>query len=950
MQRRVPRSPTSLHQPRYSRRFPRVAVALLFTGFAQLALLQAQQPGPTAPAAEDVQQTYLSAMAAFQAGDYQKAAANLESALAQVTANSNVEPLLLTLGAAYFNLKQYPQAVATFKKYLAKYPSGTRVQDARMSAIQSAFLAKDYETVAEICQRLKMNPATREEATLYEGLAYAEGKKPDAAVKTLDALLAANIATPIAARAALTLAQLYLEKSDLDRLIPLLEKIRDKAELLDNPAKLNTIAISAGDSLLKDQKPEKALSCYQTVFTPSEVTVSSQRRIAGLQKQLEENLAAIRRTPARNLELVAANARLNAQISEQESFLVEFQKLPDYAPTLAIRLAACYYQMHKRWEAIVVYEDFLEKWKDDPNRNEVIFSLIIASNEVNRLQRTRELCQQYLNEFPEDSHAATVGYLLAGTMLKSNDLPAAETCIETILDQQPASSYREELRFLLTNLRCAQRKFPQARNDYQSYLKDYPKGTHGEESLYRIALCSLFIGEYESALSQFKEYQIQYPNGDFLADARYRIALCKYSSSMYDAVIEDCREWEKTFCHAPSLAEVLTLEADALAAKGMDEEAVEGYIKSYKAATDDQVIQYALFAAQKILQKKGAWEKLGEMAEEFASLYPGHPCAITALYWVGKAKAHTGHPQEAKTFIAGIVRDHLDDINCEAVEPMLTQLASLCARKSADPQDPGMELEALLLDGGTPQNDTAKSRLLYAKSELARSLRQTDQSEACLDQISSQFKPGDLSPCLLAKVGDLLMENKHADKAVPYFQRLWEAFPKSEYLDFAYNGLGQAAFERGEYDLALNYFSDAIEKAGATQKLKEVSIGKARSLLALDRLGEAKACFEAIVMTKEWRGEATALSLYGLGQIAQRQSNWPSAIAYYQRVYVAYQRYLPWVAKSYLDSGYCFEQLGNKDAALKTYREATANPKLVSFAECNTARERLASLSGEKGL
>jgi tetratricopeptide (TPR) repeat protein len=239
---------------------------------------------------------------------------------------------------------------------------------------------------------------------------------------------------------------------------------------------------------------------------------------------------------------------------------------------------------------------------------------------------------------------------------------------------------------------------------------------------------------------------------------------------------------------------------------------------------------------------------------------------------------------------------------------------------------------------------------MYAKSELARILRQADKSQTYLEQIADLFKPSDLSACLLAKVGDLLLEKKQVERAVPYFQRLLEEFPKSEYLDSAYNGLGEAAFEHCEYDLALNYYSDAIDKAGATQKLKDVSIGKAKALLALGRIDEAKTGFEQIVMTREWRGDATAFGLYSLGKIAQQKSDWAAAIAYYQRVYVAYQRYLPWVAKAYLDSGFCFEQLGYKDAALKTYSEAANNPKLACFAECDAAKRRLAELSGGKGL
>ena len=54
---------------------------------------------------------------------------------------------------------------------------------------------------------------------------------------------------------------------------------------------------------------------------------------------------------------------------------------------------------------------------------------------------------------------------------------------------------------------------------------------------------------------------------------------------------------------------------------------------------------------------------------------------------------------------------------------------------------------------------------------------------------------------------------------------------------------------------------------------------------------------------REWRGESTAYSVYSLGEIEAQRQHWAEANAYYQRVYVGYQNFLPWVAKAYIPSG-----------------------------------------------
>ena len=62
---------------------------------------------------------------------------------------------------------------------------------------------------------------------------------------------------------------------------------------------------------------------------------------------------------------------------------------------------------------------------------------------------------------------------------------------------------------------------------------------------------------------------------------------------------------------------------------------------------------------------------------------------------------------------------------------------------------------------------------------------------------------------------------------------------------------------------------------------------------------------------------------------------------------MAYQKFLPWVAKAYLRSGECFEKLGKTPEAMNTYRELLRNEKLSGFAEAAQARERLQNLGGQ---
>ncbi len=550
-----------------------------------------------------------------------------------------------------------------------------------------------------------------------------------------------------------------------------------------------------------------------------------------------------------------------------------------------------------------------------------------------------------------------------------------------MLAAQPASTLREEMTFLLTNAQFAEGKYDEARDGYGRYDQEFPSGAHTEDAAYRFMLSNLFGGHYDLALANTDQYLKRFPSGQYVSDAKYRRAVCKYALNKYDEVIADTQAWLKEHPRDVQQGEVEALLADAYAATGKTDEALAAYQLSFKTATSDEVLNYSLMAAGKILQKRGDWEADASMFQNFVAKHPNHPTVVTALAQIGQAKLKEGKPDEAKHFLADTLKKYIDDPRRTAVEQILDQLAALCLRKKpvaaaalagpdASPApavasapavtpaptvtlapavtpapDPGAELDGLLGASLTDRSPTAQARILYAKAQLARLRRQPAEVERNLLAIAAKFKPADLSPTILGMVGDALLGAGKPDAAAPFYQALMDNYPKSEDLDFAYAGLGEIAFEKRHYDKALDFFKDGTDKIAANQKLKDLTVGQAKTLAAMGKLDEAKKLFEQSASVREWRGETTAFCTYSLGQIEATQGHWAEANAYYQRVYVAYQRFLPWVAKAYLGSADSLEKLGKKEEAIKTYQEMLRNPKLTGFAETDEGRRRLQALA-----
>ncbi|MDQ2918991.1 MAG: tetratricopeptide repeat protein, partial [Verrucomicrobiota bacterium] len=758
-----------------------------------------------------------------------------------------------------------------------------------------------------------------------------------------------------------------------DKAVATLTKIHEQLRLVDNIVELNATTVDLGDQLFQKKLFADALECYRAASPRDQIVRMQTDRIAAMQREIEANLNAVRADPTQIGQLGAANNQLKADIAKAQQQLAELQKVPDFTAAIYIRMARCFYEVDKKWEAVVVYLELLDRYKNAPEREPALFGMIVSLAEVNQPQRAMKRCEEYLREFKSGPNAETVSYLLGASALQANDPRAAETYFGKMLETSGGKgTYREQMRYLLGNAKFQGGKHDEAVVEYQKYLQEFPKGQYVEEVNYRIALCSLFAGKYEDAIHKLNDYLAKYPQGAFVSDARYRLAVCKYAASLYEAVIADCKNWEADFPKNQQLGEVLALLADSYAATDREEDAIREYTRSYKIASTDEVMNYSLFAASKLLQKRGDWKRVSDLFTGFIQEKPDHPTVISALYWIGKAKAHEGQIDEAKKISADTIKKYIGNPQREAVEMLLTQLAQLCAKKKAvvagvgDPgsreagntepgsatpattTDPAVELDNLLGESAQDASPTAKARILFAKAELARLRKQPAEEEKNIALIAETTKPEDLSPVLLGRVGDYLLGKGKLEQAQKFYERLMEEFPKSDNIDFAYNGLGEIALQKKDLPKALRYFSDGTDKIAASQKLKELTLGKAKTLMAMGRLIEARKGFEQVAAVREWRGESTAFSVYSLGEIEAKQNHWAEANAYFQRVYVGYQKFLPWVAKAYLRSAECFEKLNKSQEAANTYRELLRNEKLAGFAEAEEARKKLAAM-GQQG-
>ena len=943
---------------------------------------------PSLRAEATPEELFKAGSSAFQSGDYDGAAKNFETLLTLGLEGESLQSVLFNLAATYYNQKNLPKAESYFNRLLKEFPDGKDKAKALISLAQIQNQTGRKEEAEKNLQRAaECGGELGGKARMAQVSLLVQAGKSDQAEKTLQEVIAGGVNDPVSVQAALSLCEIKAKKGELEEALKLLDQVKAREELVDNPMQFDILAVRIGDALLAKGRRPQALKMYSVVRPKQEVIRLQKERISSLENRITENKATLQTNPKAVMEISSANAGIQKNIEELKAAAAEFEKLPDTSVPVRIRQARAYEELDYKWETIVIWESLVET-ADPKIREDALFSIGSAYGAMGRSADADAAMDRYLREFPSGKYAAEANFLKGSVAMATGDFAKAETVFGTLIGKDDKSPLAPDMLFLMANCQFAQavadpdkrEKYKEAIENYKKYLSKYNDGGSAQEALFRIALCHFQLGDYAKALDGFRDYNKKYPKGLFTGDADYRIALCYNAAQKYDEVLKLCAEWETVHKGEMMLPEVLALEGDAYREKEMPAESAEAYRRSVQLAQTEELLKYSLFEANKQYQKSNNWGAIAEMFGRFEEKHPDHPAATVAVYWVSKAKIKEGKTSEAKQYLAETILKTIKDRKKDAVEQLLGLLAQTCAKRprqslakaappppttpAADapdaeaqatpkprptpaplpPYDADGDFAKYLDDSKVGDSPLARARLRYARAQLAGFTKKQDRQNELMTSIYRDFTPDQLSAMLLAECGDIALGKGELDKAEAFYKELMTSFPKSDLMECAYCGMGEVALARNKPDEALRWFDDAVEKIGAESRIAQITYGKGRALAALNRPDEAKKIFEQVAGTKEWRGEVTAQALLALGDIEEKKGDLPAATQYYQRVFVAYQRYPEVVIDAYFKAADAFVKLNQPEKASAHLHDMLSKPRLAQNPRAEKARKMMEGL------
>jgi TolA-binding protein len=940
-------------------------------------------------------------MAAFEKSDWKTALAEMEKVItlyekypdkeAIAAAKPRMASVYFMVGAAAFNVPDFPKAIADFARFIAQFPSHEKMPHARLALARATYLNGDFAKAAKLFAEMERYPSLREKAMIIQAECLKESGKTKELVVVVEKLLADGIMTTGRAGAALMLAQAWAIMGEYDKLAPLLDQLITHRHMVENVVELNALIVGLGDAQMAKDQYDKAARTYLNVLPPAQVIAFQKQRIDSLRRRIAANKVAAARNPQEKMTILGQNAEFQSVLDQAKELLAGFEKLSDYMPGLMLRSSRCWYGRDKKWEAILVNERLIELYPNAAQEKEAaLFSNVLCYADLTRVKSCQQLCEQYLKEFPKGENAGTVAYVQGAVAMQGGDVKGAAILFEKMIDAYPDSSFINQMYLLLGSAHFSLGELDDARHTYERYIEKFPQGSALEEAGYRAAIIPVYQGKYEEAWKMLEAFLKKYPASPYVEEAEYRLMICKYAASLYDQVLTDVARWQRKHSAGSTEPEVLALKGDCLAALLKNKEAVAAYRAAAKSATTDEVLNYALNEASKLLQKLGDMAQLSQMWEDFIGQRPDHFSVVVGVYWICKAKTREGKLAEAKEITVAQLKHSLNHYKNECVEMLLQQLAQLCwkrprvstpepaavlAAASLTPQ-PAAALAAASL---TPQpaavpavvadsvpvldqdgkpvpppeapappplppwdamaeleqqieplvaiaDASGRPRLAYVRMELLKMLKKQEQADELLGEIAKS-PPAVLSPQLLALSGEFMQSHKRNAEATVFYNYLKDYFLKSAWLDYAYSGLGAMELAKGNTKKAVDLYTLAADEyAGA--KVKESTLGLAMALLEIGRYPEAKKLYERVASTREWRGDATVQAVFYLGMVEERQGRLAEAVAHYQRVFVAYQKYIPWVEKAYIKAAQCFDKLGKRKEAIAHLQEVLRNDKL----------------------
>lgn len=702
-----------------------------------------------------------------------------------------------------------------------------------------------------------------------------------------------------------------------------------------------TLALQLGSRFLEQERFHDAIACLQRIWPREKLLTHQRERLA----ELQARRALLAQDPRRQSALF----QIDGLIQKVEREIVNFESIEEFDASLRLRLALAFQGLERYREAALIMEDMLRHMKPGPVLESASRAVIQCWSQLERHPKAVAAAENYLVVFgddPKNPHLPQVLFMQAEGLMKQQLNAEAAAIFERIATTFPGDPLKTRAMFMLGFCHLLTEDNESAIAAFEALLRDHPGDVMEQDAFYWKGMAFSFLQEYEPARSQMEEYLARYAKSGlaYESEAVFRIAYATFCLADYETAIPQFQAYLAKYGDgAPDADETRLLLGDALLGVGRADDGIAAY---------QSICPESRHFFEEGYFKTGAAFRLLEEAPRmrdhylaFLETYPASQRMPEAVYWIGWSHVHEGQPGLAKQVYWETIRRHGNDSTLFAMEDLLLALPKVYRRDgAAGVKDLRQELEQLHLDAKEKNQTTLALRALWAEARLLQPQEEV-LARGLLIRAAALVDPQIHNPQIVADIANAALAGDNLLLAEKYFEELRRWNPVSYHKASAYKGLGLVAAKRGKHEDALAFFDRYLRAMPGSLDIPGVILEKARILAAQGRHEPARSSLEELLGQKTANSQQKAEALMLLGDLFSKTADHQKAVAYYERLYVAYGKHRSLVARAYYQRGLSLEALNEPGKAFEVYRELQERRDLEEFPEHRLARQKVEELA-----
>jgi len=879
---------------------------------------------------------------AFSSQDYAKAEDSLNRFIidygSSPEAAQSLEAALRLLGVSQLKLEKFPAALPTLERYLKAYPQGEKAEEFTFWIAVAQMKTADPKNAYDSFTRyLKLFPRSVRavDARFSMGLCLFQEDKFKEVVEYYPPIMSQLNPDQIYQANILRLYCL-LQLDKLDEAFTALGEIDPQSEAATKVVAYHLLALDLGSKLLDKDSHRQALSVLQRVYSKTRLLTRQQGKLENLKVETAR-LSAVS-SPESSFQLL----RLKELTLEVEKEVQALEKMKDYDTALQFRIGQCFFELGRPRETYLSMKGMLERLPDTDLLANANYTMLICLTRMERWDEAIQASFDYEKRFAKNKELPNVIYLRAESYQRLYKYQEAYENFMALANRFPDHAQAHRSLFLAGYALLMKEQNADAYQHFEKSLKDFPKSPFSEQSLYWQSMALHFSKDYARSREAFAEYLKKYPKGAHEADVVFRRAQALFNQKLFTEAYKELEDFLKKYAGSAAYDEACNLLGDTYLALGETDRGLAAYKKV--SGKDSKLYDYGIFRMGLAYKALEQFDVMLGHFKKFAKERSNSPRLSEALGQIAWVYRRLEQPEKAKEIYWEAVKDHGNDEEAAAVEDMLHTLAKMYRQPDEQAQFT-TKLNEIGEEAVSKKRPTLAARAYWMRAALLAKINPSEASQLLLT-ISDVAQPRELSPRILADVGDELRKAKKNQEAELYYKTILSWYPLSMLKDRAYAGLGLLAWQKGETKEALDFFVRFEKESIQSPLLADVLQARASIYQEKGKKEEAVKELERILEVKSAKGRLWVEALYRIGEIRLQQKDPKRAIPYFQRIYVMYARWTDMVAKSYWQSGQAFEQLEMKKEAFNTYKEFIEQPHLKETPEYRLAEERIKLVGG----